>query len=121
MPYLWKLSILVSLFMKIKLFFLPFLFLLISCTQPQNSPSEFERLSLEDITVFELQDRYESGDLSTRQVVQAYLNRIEEIDLNGPALNSVLTANPNALDIPDPLPPEAQDGHVGGGRHGVRI
>jgi len=121
MPYLGKLLILVSLFMKIKLLFLPFLFLLISCTQPRNSPSEFERLSLEDITVSELQDRYESGDLSTRQVVQAYLNRIEEIDRNGPALNSVLTVNPNALEIADQLDQERQDGNVRGVLHGVPI
>ena len=84
--------------MKIKLLLLPLFLLVLSCSQPQAS-SEFERLGLEEITVTELQDRYESGDLTSRQVVQAYLNRIDAIDRGGPELNAVLTVNPDALDI----------------------
>jgi len=106
--------------MKTRFLLLPFILLLISCTQSQDS-SEFNRLGLEEITVTELSERYESGDLSTRQVVQAYLDRIEAIDKRGPALNSILTINPNALDIADRLDRERQDGNVRGPLHGVPI
>src|SRR6056297_84014 len=106
--------------MKTRFLLLPFILLLISCTQSQDS-SEFNRLGLEEITVTELSERYESGDLSTRRVVQAYLDRIETIDKRGPALNSILTVNPNALDIADRLDRERQDGNVRGPLHGVPI
>jgi len=106
--------------MKTRFLLLPFILLLISCTQSQDS-SEFNRLGLEEITVTELSERYESGDLSTRRVVQAYLDRIEAIDKRGPALNSILTINPNALDIADRLDRERQDGNVRGPLHGVPI
>ena len=106
--------------MKTRFLLLPFILLLISCTQSQDS-SEFNRLGLEEITVTELSERYESGDLSTRRVVQAYLDRIETIDKRGPALNSILTINPNALDIADRLDRERQDGNVRGPLHGVPI
>jgi amidase len=106
--------------MKIKLLILPLFFLVLSCSQPPNS-SQFERLDLEEITVTELQDRYESGDLTSRQVVQAYLNRIDAIDRSGPKLNAVLTINPNALDIAGRLDQERRDGNIRGPLHGVPI
>lgn len=108
--------------MKTKCLLLPFLFLflLMSCTQSQDS-SEFERLGLEEITIDELSERYETGDLSTRQVVQAYLNRIEAVDRSGPSLNSVLTLNPDALDIASRLDRERQNGNVRGPLHGIPI
>jgi len=106
--------------MKTRFLLLPFIFLLISCTQSQDS-SEFNRLGLEEITLTELQERYETGDLSTRRVVQAYLDRIEAVDKRGPALNSVLTINPNALDIADRLDRERQDGNIRGPLHGVPV
>src|SRR6056297_98764 len=106
--------------MKTRFLLLPFIFLLISCTQSQDS-SEFNRLGLEEIPLTELQERYETGDLSTRRVVQAYLDRIEAVDKRGPALNSVLTINPNALDIADRLDRERQDGNIRGPLHGVPV
>src|SRR6056297_1206394 len=106
--------------MKTRFLLLPFIFLLISYTQSQDS-SEFNRLGLEEITLTELQERYETGDLSTRRVVQAYLDRIEAVDKRGPALNSVLTINPNALDIADRLDRERQDGNIRGPLHGVPV
>jgi len=106
--------------MKTRLLFLPLLLLLISCTQTRDS-SEFNRLDLEEITVTELQERYESGELTTRQVVQAYLDRIEAVDRSGPSLNSVLTVNPDALDIAGRLDRERQDGNVRGPLHGIPI
>lgn len=106
--------------MKTRLLLFPLLLLLLSCSQSQDS-SEFNRLGLEEISVTELQARYESGDLTTRQVVQAYLDRIEAVDRSGPSLNSVLSVNPNALDIAGRLDQERRDGTVRGSLHGVPI
>ena len=106
--------------MRTKLLVLPFILLLFSCNQGPDS-AEFHNLDLEEITVSELQERYENGDLTTRQVVQAYLNRIEAIDRNGPELNSILTLNGNALDIADRLDQERREGTIRGPLHGVPI
>ena len=39
------------------------------------------------------------GTLSSVEVVQAYLDRIETIDRSGPTLNAVISVNPNSLDL----------------------
>lgn len=106
--------------MKTRLLLLPLILLLLSCTQSRDS-SEFNRLGLEEITVTELQERYESGDLSSSQVVQAYLDRIEAVDRSDPSLNSMLTVNSNALETADRLDRERQDGNVRGPLHGIPI
>lgn len=106
--------------MKTRLLLLPLLLLLLSCSQSQNS-SEFNRLGLEEITISDLQERFESGDLTSRQVVQAYIDRIEAVDRSGPSLNAVLTVNINALDIADRLDQERRDGNVRGPLHGIPI
>ncbi|WP_340103479.1 amidase [Rhodohalobacter sp. 8-1] len=106
--------------MKHRLLILPILLLLSGCTISQDS-SEFQNLGLEEINISELQERYESGDLTSNQVVRAYLNRIETIDQTGPSLNSILTVNGNALDIASRLDQERRDGNVRGPLHGVPI
>jgi len=106
--------------MKTRSLLFPLILLLISCTQTQDS-SEFNRLGLEEITISELQERFESSELTSRQVVQAYINRIEAVDRGGPSLNAVLTVNPNALDIASRLDQERQDGNVRGPLHGIPI
>ena len=65
------------------------------------SNAAFVTLGLEEITIEELQQGYLSGEFSVLEVVQAYLGRIEAIDLdpNGPELNSVITINSEAIDI----------------------
>jgi amidase len=106
--------------MKIRLFLLSLSLIIFSCNQSPDS-SKYERLGLEEITVTELQEQYENGDLTTRQVVQAYLDRIEAIDQSGPSLNSIMTVNSNALDIADRLDQERRDGNVRGPLHGIPI
>ncbi len=89
--------------------------------QPQTQQSLYDQLALEEITIDELQARYESGELTARQVVDAYIERIETLDAAGPKLNSVRTVNPNARAIADSLDRERAEGRVRGPLHGVPI
>jgi len=89
--------------------------------QPQSKQSLYDQLALEEITVDALQARYESGELTARQVVNAYIERIETLDAAGPNLNSVRTVNPNARAIADSLDRERAEGRVRGPLHGVPI
>lgn len=95
--------------------------LFISACSQAGDESLYDLLDLEEITVDQLQERYDNGNLNASQVVHAYLDRIEEIDKNGPGLNAILTINPNALEIADSLDRERRDGTVRGSLHGVPI
>ena len=46
---------------------------------------------------------FKARTLTCRQLVQAYLDRIEAYDKKGPALNSIVVTNPKALAIADSL------------------
>ena len=62
---------------------------------------EAKAFELDEITVAELQDGMKSGKFTARAIVEKYLERIEAIDKHGPALNSVIEMNPDALAIAD--------------------
>ncbi len=49
-------------------------------------------------TLPEIAAALQAGEVSSEQVVQAYLDRIERIDRSGPELRSVLALNPRALE-----------------------
>src|ERR671932_850041 len=50
-----------------------------------------------------------------------YLRRVEEVDRRGPALNSVIEVNPDALSTADALDRERKQGRVRGPLHGVPV
>ena len=52
---------------------------------------------LEEATIAGIHAGFASGTLTCRQLVTEYLARIEAYDDDGPALNAILTVNPNAL------------------------
>jgi len=81
-------------------------------------PGPFE---LDEITVDKLQQGMESGRYTALSITQMYLNRIEEIDKAGPAINSVIELNPDALDIARRLDRERSEGNVRGPLHGIPI
>jgi len=86
-----------------------------------SAGSLYDRLGLEEVTIEELQRGYEAGDFTVREVVEAYLDRIEAIDRNGPALNAVLAVHPDALEIAAELDRERREGRVRGPLHGVPV
>ena len=68
-----------------------------------------------------LQDLMASDLLSSRDLTAAYLQRIERLDQNGPALNAVLELNPDALDIAAGLDAERMRSGPRGPLHGIPI
>ena len=76
---------------------------------------------LEEMTIGELQQGYKDNKFTVSGVVTAYLSRITEIDKNGPALNSIIQINPDALKIAEDLDREKAEGSVTGPLFGIPV
>ena len=76
---------------------------------------------LPEWTISELQEKMESGELTARRLAELYMERISEVDKNGPYVNSVIELNPDALEIADGLDAERKAGKTRGALHGIPI
>lgn len=80
--------------------------------------SDFE---LEEATVEGMGAAMRAGDVSCRELVEAYLARIEAYDRQGPTLNAVVTVNPDALDQASAVDAELRSGSDHGPMHGIPV
>ena len=71
-----------------------------------DARARYAREFVAGATVKQLQQAMASGELTSREIVQAYIERIGIYDKQGPALNSVLELNPEALFIAEALDAE---------------
>jgi Asp-tRNA(Asn)/Glu-tRNA(Gln) amidotransferase A subunit family amidase len=72
-------------------------------------------------SIAELQDAMRSGRVTSRQLVEAYLDRIRRYDTAGPTLKAYLALNPRALDDADALDEERRRSGARGILHGIPI
>jgi amidase len=89
-----------------------------------NVPAEAaaaEASNLEAATIAELQAAMESGDLSSAELVDFYIRRIEALDQSGPSVNSILALNPQARQIARARDRERRDTGPRGPLHGIPI
>ena len=77
-----------------------------SKTSNGTSSNASDNFPLNEVTIIELQEMMRSGKYTSEQITLMYLKRIEEIDKNGPALNSVIEVNPDAVAIAKTLDAE---------------
>ena len=76
---------------------------------------------MEEWSIRQLQEMMTNGSLTAQEIVQFYLDRIQQIDQDGPHLNSVLAVNPEALAIAKALDAERQESGPRGPLHGIPI
>jgi amidase len=76
---------------------------------------------LNEVTTAELQDGMKSGKLTARSVAAKYLERIAQIDKQGPAINAVIELNPEALSIAEALDTERKAKGPRGPLHGIPV
>jgi amidase len=74
---------------------------------------------VEEKTIAVLQQDMAAGRVSSERLVNIYLQRIHDLDANGPALHAVLSVNPVAVAEAKRLDQERRDGHVRGPLHGI--
>ncbi|MDP4088329.1 MAG: amidase family protein [Bacillota bacterium] len=76
---------------------------------------------IDEMTILEMSELMEKGELTSLELVKVYLQRIAEYDKTGPKLNSVLEINPDALFIAEALDLERKHRGSRGILHGIPI
>ena len=88
-------------------------------TRPQHL--EAQDFQVVEATIADVHAALRSGELTCRQLVQSYLDRIAAYDQQGPELNAVQTVNPDALTEADALDAAMRDGGMVGPMHCVPV
>ena len=104
---------------------------IVSCQSPAGEATHDKKTAISDdgvgdfeldeITIDQLQQKMQSGEYTSKSITEMYLKRIESIDKNGPALNSVLEVNPDAISIAENMDTERKNGKIRGPLHGIPV
>ena len=76
---------------------------------------------LEEQTIADLRAAMAGGALTSRRLVEAYLERIQALDTSGPTLRAVIEVNPDALSVAEALDRERDERGPRGPLHGIPI
>jgi len=98
------------------------LILQMSC-KPAEKPSDsvLQSFDIIEADITGIRQAYLDGTITITQLVEEYLGRIENIDQNGPELNSIIEVNPDALLIAEELDKELSEGKIRGPLHGIPV
>ncbi|HLN86865.1 MAG TPA: amidase family protein, partial [Candidatus Limnocylindrales bacterium] len=77
--------------------------------------------NLLETTIEEVHAAFNSGELTCRRLVEMYFDRIESYDKNGPAINAIISLNPDALKEADRLDAAFKVSGFVGPLHGIPI
>jgi amidase len=80
--------------------------------------NEGDAFDADEAAVADLQAAMASGGLTSRDLTETYLARIDAVD---PTLRSVLETNPEALEIADAMDAERRSNHARGPLHGIPV
>ena len=89
--------------------------------EPSAQPARVPAFELEEVPITELQRRLQSGQETSRSLVEKYFARIEALDRQGPTLRHVLERNPDALKIAEALDAERKAKGPRGPLHGIPV
>lgn len=85
------------------------------------APYPVRPFELEETTIKDLQQGMAAGKFTAHSLAEKYLERIDEIDKRGPAINAVIELNPDAPAIAAALDKERQERGARGPLHGVPV
>ncbi len=97
---------------------------LATATQPGHRAGatiKVKPFDLDELSLGTLQAGMRSGKFTALSLARKYLARVEEIDRRGPALNSVIEVNPDALAIAKALDSERKVKGPRGPLHGIPV
>ncbi len=110
-------------FSSFSVLFISALLCLVMCKSPVNNKVQKAVADswIEELTITQLQQGYKNGKYTIKDIVKTYLDRINEIDKNGPRLNSIIEINPDALQIAEELDRELASGKTRSPMFGVPV
>ena len=76
---------------------------------------------IEEQTIADMQQRMAAGEMTAQQLLGVYLDRIEQLDRQGPELRSIIELNPDAMEIAAELDRERRERGPRGALHGIPI
>lgn len=88
---------------------------------PQRALSQALPSAYDEYDVAALQAAMARGELTARELVDYYLERIAAIDESGPALRSIIEVNPDARAMADELDRERRERGPRGPLHGIPV
>ena len=88
---------------------------------PGSSRSQGKPFRLMEATIEEIHGAYKAKQLTSRQLIQLYLDRIEAYDKKGPTINAIITLNPKALEEADKLDAAFKASGFVGPLHGIPV
>ena len=91
----------------------------IESAEPERDRVQVPAFALEELTIDDLQARMRDGRDTSQTLVRQYLSRIDAIDQRGPAINSVIELNPDAMTIATQMDAERKAGKSRGPLHGI--
>lgn len=108
---------------KVRIVLFTLLLVQISCQFPSEKEQSIDTDSFRFLEqdIAEIQQGYKDGTYTIKELVEAYLKRIEEIDKGGPMLNSIIQINPDAIQNAEQLDLEMVQGNIRGPLHGIPI
>jgi amidase len=92
-----------------------------AATTAATAADKVEPFELDELTIADLQEGLKSGKFTARSLTEKYLARIDAVDKKGPAVNSVIEVNPDALALAHALDKERKDKGPRGPLHGIPI
>ncbi len=81
----------------------------------------FKSFFKEELTINEIQTAINNGEITSKELVMYYLNRMAKYDQAGPRINSMLEINPSAIFIAEGLDNESETEGTRGPLHGIPV
>jgi amidase len=87
----------------------------------QMLTSSAQAFNVVEATIEDIHAAYKAGTLTVRQLIEMYLDRIAAYDKKGPAINSVISLSPSALEEADRLDAAFKKTGFVGHLHGIPV
>jgi amidase len=93
----------------------------VQSTPTDKTEPNYSDFELNEVTIAELQEKMKSGKMSSVEITQKYLDRIDLVNTKGPELRAVIEVNPDALKIARQMDEERKSGKIRSSMHGIPI